>query len=457
MNMKKVLFSFAGHRDPFGEGGNEGSVVTLVRHTFPDEVVLMAVNEEGKNFAEQSAEWMNLEDVMGLSRDRIYIESVVGDPVDYSAALEIVHDILIRHRKRCLEITNKEDLEFIANASSGTPAMKTAMILAKHMGLLGAGSVFQVRNPIYVDSEHPHISVIRIGFLEEESLRRECLGAIETQQFVRAKELLSRLDITTFSETVHSSVFWLKRMLNGLERWELSEYTKALEELKKSRELMNKATVFNELRDHVNRQIKWLSEKDLISNQETEMNLFELYQSVSRYYQSRRFTDGLARFWRLVEGTIYWRFLKEYHINIKKLDTLKLPESVASRLNDSGMLQLTSARGRQDIFWMLELLRNMNDVPFKGWLETSLRNGENTITVSEQLHRLRSQRNHSLAAHGMQPVSENDLHQAVIIARHLVINVLPGADQLQSEYPFHPLQLTDLLRAHWTRGNHDAR
>lgn len=442
MTLKKILFSFAGHRDPFGDGSTEGSVVTLVRHIHPDEVVLIAVNEQGTGFANEVAEWIHLEEVTGLPRESIFVETEAGDPVDYTFTLSTVCRVLEKHRERWMSDNQDGSYEFVANASSGTPSMKAAMLLVKHMGLLGTGAVYQVRDPKFVTETRPRVSEVPIGFLEESNRRDLLFQAIESQEFHHARSLLKSLSSTSISDGVRQSHAWLKHLLDGFEHWELSQYKDAKESMSRSYKQMPETSALSSLRAFVKEQTDWLEDKQLLSSHETDKNLFELYQSVCRYHQNKRFTDGLARFWRLLEGTIVWR-LKQIQDQKPVSADEKQQQHVASTLK-------AQKKGTVPVFALLHVLETIGDPPFVRWLRSPMPSAPDAATIDEQLRRLRRQRNDSLAAHGMSPVSEADMRQAVFIARQLMDCVLPNARNLEVKYPFRPKKAVELLKAYWT-------
>jgi hypothetical protein len=148
--MASIILSFVGQQDPFAKTETEGSIVTLVRHLVVTEHILKRVFLLHTDSTEQNAidtrHWL-LSEVSTLTPESIEIMPVSAafsdDPVNLLLATQEAREAVDRAKK----YQGLEDfLEF--NASSGTPAMKTAWSVLQALGYASTRShVWQVRNP----------------------------------------------------------------------------------------------------------------------------------------------------------------------------------------------------------------------------------------------------------------------------------------------------------------------
>ncbi len=424
--MKTVLLSFVGQNDPLGRENTEGPILTLLHKFQPNEVILMAVDEKGMEYAKDTLVWI-IETFPSLSVEHIHKEFRRGDPVDYEFVLTFAHEVIQKYRNQTWA---KEEVVVLANASSGTPQMTTAMILLKTMGFYGDGQAYRVREWKYVDENHPQVAPLRLEFLQEEGLQREFFAALVSGEYVQAQGLLRTMESITLQSMVKSSIPFLQKMVEGLRLWELGQFKKAGLLLAQAQTAMRQQQVFASWLNQIQDQVHWLQNYALQSPHETQENLLELYESILRYRQSQRLTDGLARFWRLVEGVLYFRIAQVYHEN---------PRHLRGKHG-----------GRCDLYDCMDYLKEKQDPQFLQWYQAHLPKKSMETSIAERLIRLRNKRNESLSAHGMQPVEIEEFEEALQIAEILLKTVLVEAWPLHLNYPLDRKQVAQEIQKYWT-------
>jgi hypothetical protein len=148
--MASIILSFVGQQDPFAKTETEGSIVTLIRHLMTNgsslkRVILLHTDSTEQN-AIDTCQWLVAE-VSTLNQDTIALLPVSNafsdDPVNPLLATQEARKAVQQARA---DQTPEDWLE--CNASSGTPAMKTAWSVLQALGYPSARSrVWQVRNP----------------------------------------------------------------------------------------------------------------------------------------------------------------------------------------------------------------------------------------------------------------------------------------------------------------------
>ncbi|MBD2636483.1 hypothetical protein H6G52_14025 [Limnothrix sp. FACHB-881] len=146
--MSSVVLSFVGNQDPFAATETEGSIISLLRFllnqgTTIKKVVLLHTEGTAKN-AQDTQEHMESESQLsGLVVELIPTSwELSKDPTDLWLAAQ--------EAKRGLEWVQSQlepgdRVDF--NASSGTPAMKSAFSLLQAAGYASNSQIWQVRNP----------------------------------------------------------------------------------------------------------------------------------------------------------------------------------------------------------------------------------------------------------------------------------------------------------------------
>ncbi len=148
--------------------------------------------------------------------------------------------------------------------------------------------------------------------------------------------------------------------------------------------------------------------------------LVDLWANALRRLTEGRFIDAVARLYRLFELIAQLRLWHQYGINTSDVDTSKLPESERAKLecyrNEKGKVQIPLRAS-------YELLEALGDEIGKAWSQPRLRDAL-------------SARNNSIAAHGLEPVTEEVASKLKEAIEPIVRRLVPELDSLFQEAQF---------------------
>ena len=178
--MASIILSFVGQQDPFGKETGEGSIVTLVRDLVAQgKIIKRAVliyTEKTATGAKETREWITLE--LGIDTRNVELVpaswELSNDPTDLLKAAQEARRGLDLAR---LSMEKGDRIEF--NASSGTPAMKSAFSLLQAAGYATNGQVWQVRNPTEIKENQTRVFKTDVGVLRQEFDLKVVKGQIE--------------------------------------------------------------------------------------------------------------------------------------------------------------------------------------------------------------------------------------------------------------------------------------
>ncbi len=189
--MASIILSFVGQQDPFGKETGEGSIVTLVRDLVAQgkaiKRAVLIYTEKTATGARETREWISLE--LGIdSRDVELIPAsweLSNDPTDLLKAAQEAKRGLDLAR---LHLDNGDRIEF--NASSGTPAMKSAFSILQAAGYVTNGTVWQVRNPSEMREGQTRVFATDVGVLRQEFDRKVIQKQVADYNYSGALESL---------------------------------------------------------------------------------------------------------------------------------------------------------------------------------------------------------------------------------------------------------------------------
>lgn len=152
---KKILFSPIGGTDPISENNcRDGSMLHICRHYKPDKVILFLSGEMVKKHHEDNRYGYclkKLEELQNRKFDVEYIERPdLIEVQEFNTFFDIFGDIL----KNIKKDLNDGD-EVLLNVSSGTPAMKSVLIVLNTLADYKCTTI-QVSTPIKRMNEHTH-------------------------------------------------------------------------------------------------------------------------------------------------------------------------------------------------------------------------------------------------------------------------------------------------------------
>ena len=191
--MASIVLSFVGNQDPFGSKSGEGSIVTLVKYLVENgkqiKKVILIYTEGTANGAKDTKDWLVTE--LGIGGEDVELVpaswELSNDPTDLLKAAQEARRGLDLGR---LTLEKGDRIEF--NASSGTPAMKSAFSILQAAGYVANGQVWQVRNPSEMREGQMRVFATDVGVLRQEFDRKviqkqvadfNYAGAVESLRF----------------------------------------------------------------------------------------------------------------------------------------------------------------------------------------------------------------------------------------------------------------------------------
>ena len=191
--MASIVLSFVGNQDPFGSRAGEGSIVTLVKYLVENgkkiKKAILIYTEGTANGAKDTKDWLVTE--LGIGGEDVELVpaswELSNDPTDLLKAAQEARRGLDLAR---LTLEKGDRIEF--NASSGTPAMKSAFSILQAAGYVANGQVWQVRNPSEMREGQIRVFATDVGVLRQEFDRKviqkqvadfNYAGAVESLRF----------------------------------------------------------------------------------------------------------------------------------------------------------------------------------------------------------------------------------------------------------------------------------
>ncbi|POB10107.1 hypothetical protein [Sulfobacillus sp. hq2] len=426
-----IFLSFAGARDPVADDTNEeGSIVTLWRwwrdHGQPvDQVWLFSVNAEGQQYAQNTRDWLISEHLCTAEQIQLYHRE--ASPVDYEAVTQFAFEVVQQN----VNTRNDNDVTIFFNASSGTPTMKLSGSLLSAAGLLPGGKIWTVLNPRHVGEHQERVSVQDVRFIGEYLLRERLGEAVAGNQFQTAIALAQEWGRITIHDVVRRTSAALLSVLRAYRAWDLTDFAVARRYLTQV-DRLDAVPWTPEGRDAFDRQRRWLNNTALESTEENPLNLVELYYSIERYSEQERYTDALARGRRLVEGLLYYYYHAQYRVNVRRVAKHwvgQLPQNLAEKFRDEGERYVP----------LLVLARTLTE-------ESPDPTVRELWADIDTFKALMDVRNQSLAAHGMQPVTREDVAKVRPILRKWVMTLVPDTGEYLKLYPLTPAMRQRVLQ-----------
>lgn len=283
--MASIVLSFVGQQDPFAKTETEGSIVTLVRHLVARGHTLKRVFLLHTDSTEQNAidtrQWL-VSEVPTLTP-----ETITALPVSIAFSHDPVNPLLATQEARRVvdqarsDQTAEDFLEF--NASSGTPAMKTAWSVLQALGYASARShVWQVRNPKEMRSGQTQVFYSDVNLLKDEL------------DFKLIKQQIQDYNYSGALITLHESnllTFVIKAFLEyGYYRLSM-DFDRAFSSL---------AMVAQEV------DSQWMQEIAPLRQKDTQALLQEAYFNTLIRLKTRKYADFLVGLFKLQEQALYF-------------------------------------------------------------------------------------------------------------------------------------------------------
>jgi hypothetical protein len=446
--MKKILFSFVGSNDPFGAKDErtgiqtEGSIVSLVHLIKPDILYLFptakSVNQKStESNAREVEDW--LVNVLNLQLE-VYIYPLRFNPTNYKEILRTV-------RREISDIWGQlpKESEIHINASSGTPQLKNTWLLLAYSGIMGNPRIWQVANPNDVKSEEERFTLIDLDFFEEENLKKRIYTYTDEMAFGVVADDAKKLRDSTVHENVQQRANFLFELFIGYEMWDLIFYKKAYEKIRKVYESKQNIDSYQEVNHIIETQMLYLDDLKNERPEETPYNLVDLYFNAQRRFNQQNYTDTLARFWRVYEGTLFYRLREQYGIYNRQFQN-DLSQENKKLINNavvSGFLKrepfhkgevhfdrATAQILLKEVYKDQDMIRFLNQQ-----IEVKRQASFQTLKIEKILDELREKRNQSIVAHGMKPVDELDAYNSLLIMKALIFHLIPNGEERMKTYP----------------------
>ena len=445
--MLNVLLSFVGDQDPISEKTTEeGSIVTLCRKIKPEVVYLFptaegyGINSHTQNNALTTKEWLEKE----VSPDiKVFIKPLaLADPTDYT-------DLMPKARKAVAETLTELQQESITihlNTSSGTPQMKSIWLILANGGQFPNCCIWQVANPKY---SVERIKKIEITFLEEEDILARIERYAPQFLFQHMADECQRLKQISLYSYRRDKAALLQKVSLAYHYWDLIRYREARDlltsvynDVRRTRDLSEAAAILE-------KQVKFLDTLVAGGAKENRENMTDLYYNAQRRLQRGDYTDTLARFWRIYEGTIYAYLRHKYGIEPTALakstnaDNLQKLLDYQNRMGQGNKIKLggvvAAEKALTDIYADAVYMQLQQTV-----ITVNNRGKEQPIKLDKVLFDLREQRNRSIVAHGMEPVPEADAVNCLVMAEKLFATLLGGVEVLR-QYPLRQQEVTEVV------------
>ncbi len=162
---KKILFSSVGGTDPISENNyRDGSMLHICRHYKPDKVILYLSKEMAEKHHKYNPYGYCIEKLAELQNRHIDVEYIERNELTKVQEYDYFYKDFRNILKGIMEDMDECD-EFLLNISSGTPAMKSGLVVLKTLGEIPCRTI-QVVTPSGKMNEHSH-QVTDYAFLWE--------------------------------------------------------------------------------------------------------------------------------------------------------------------------------------------------------------------------------------------------------------------------------------------------
>ena len=162
---KKILFSPVGGTDPISENNyRDGSMLHICRYYKPDKVILYLSKEMAEKHHKYNPYGYCIEKLAELQNRHIDVEYIERNELTKVQEYDYFYKDFRNILKGIMEDMDEGD-EFLLNISSGTPAMKSGLVVLKTLGEIPCRTI-QVVTPSGKMNEHSH-QVTDYAFLWE--------------------------------------------------------------------------------------------------------------------------------------------------------------------------------------------------------------------------------------------------------------------------------------------------
>lgn len=395
----------------------EHAIVFSIRNANPNHIVFL-VTEQSEGTLERIEQEAKEQDVRLPDYEFVKVSNENDANAAYGAAVEAI---------RKLGEKGIKSGEITVDYTTGSKPMSAGALYAAITE--GCASV------VYVTGERDENGRVISGTeqvlatmpnkLLARRFRSEAVRLFNAWQFAAAKQIIDDF-LSQFPQDRAPELFpdldGLRKLCNAYQAWDAFTHIdsqKAFENVDNG--LMNQWSPDGQIaknRDWVNILAGKLKSGNLNKRLCPEL-LVDLWANALRRIEEKRFVDAVARLYRLTELIAQFRLWHMHEIDTSDVDMSKVPESIRAQLE-----RYRDERGKVKIPLRAsyELLKGLGDEI-----------GE--MGVGEKLRDALTARNNSIAAHGLEPVTEkvaNNLKEAIEpILRKVVPNLESHLEKAQ--------------------------
>jgi CRISPR-associated protein (Cas_Cas02710). len=371
---------------------------------------------------------------------KVYIKPLyLPDPTDIPDILKVSKEAV----EQCINAVGS-DAECFVNMSSGTPQMKLAQYMLSYGNVYRNYRIMQVNDPEKVSPEK-RIIERSIGFLDEENVVKRAIGFINKGLFNQASEEMVKLSQISIYSNKKVAAEIISKVLEGYHYWDLIQYKRAYEIIYPLWLKFRDAVDMKPLMEVLGSQVDYLAELQKENKYESPHNMVDLYYNARRRLSRDDYTDTVARFWRIYEGSLQYYILKKYRVDTHNIND--------SNDGENKRKALLWTNGKPTMSWIAckyFLTDTLHDTNYAGFLNTIVTlpqgTGDRKIKIDRVMEDIRAFRNDSIVAHGMKPVEERYARWSVLVSEN-ILKALFGKDiePLIYDYPLNDDRINSIV------------
>lgn len=349
-----------------------------IKHSNPNYLALIC-SEDSRKFAEEIIKNISIEENQYLIheiRDEDDLQNV------FKETNEVIRSIISKG------FTHKEiDVDF----TSGTKAMTGGLVLS---AIFNSCAVLKYitgkrKDGIVQDGTERFISIEPTSVFALKDIQTAD-NFILAMRFDAAKDILNQISPSVLEDDQKQIVRNLALLAEAYSCWDKFDHLKFVGEYSKVKFDLHEIQKYKINKDVI--QLLAKIGKDICSGKITEDIIIDLFSNAIRRIDEGKYDDALSRFYRIAEMFAQWNLETDYGIQTGDVDIKKVP------------------KGLQNNF---EMMRDRNDNKVQIGLKKSyvlLKEIGSKIGVeylsNNKLQGILNQRNYSILAHGVKPISK---------------------------------------------------
>lgn len=376
-------------------GGSHEPILTALRHTTPDFTCFICTDRDPatgrpgsdvqilgkgscikKSPRDETPSLPNIPTQAGLREEQYQVVRVPADDLDevFRILRNTIHDLGLRF----------PGARLLADYTGGTKTMTAGLVSA---ALESDGVELQLvtgsrADLIKVRSGMEAVTQANVERVRLERAMRPYVEAWRRYAYAEAYQGLAALPRPR-DRTLAARLALLRDLSRGLDAWDQFEHGAALELLEPYRPRIGAGW------SSLLAALKRLTTED---EAQEPARLFDLWRNAERRAAQGRYDDAVARVYRLLEWSAQWLLRSRCGIDTSNVPPDRVPPGMALTPNDKGRIQVGLMAA-----WEL-LAHHQPDSPGSAFFRTE----RNALLNWLQM------RNHSILAHGFQPVAETD-------------------------------------------------